>query len=300
VRIGRTLYENEDDADNRGPAAFRDPPEEAERERRAVVLNPMDFWEIQKSAMNSVGDLERIWSDVSAEIIEMDQGQSVFQLSWRIEGGGDSSSSRRVTITRIMDVETGLFLNETLTTDDRQLLQERAWSYRRLGDTFVPESYSQTVYDSGVPRLVTNHREFTLKDCTLNEPIDKKFVFSHRSLGLQEGERLIDNIEMAEYVYKNEELVRSTGRARMSEVTELILDNLTLDVDATVDGPPIEYQVQHTESLENDEPDPSTAAEARGELNAWRRVVIGGSLTILALSLLFILNRSNSKRRNQQ
>ena len=83
--------------------------------------------------------------------------------------------------------------------------ETRRWEYREIEGVLVPSLvYLSRATADG--EHVSFSRHLTLRDCTVNESLSQD-QFTHRALGLQNGERLLDRIAGVLYQFQDGELV---------------------------------------------------------------------------------------------
>jgi len=91
-----------------------------------------------------------------------------------------------------------------------ELRQSQEYTFRAEKGIFLPfEAQHKQYEDSNTPdsaKSPTMHRTFTLKTTRVNEPIDPA-VFEPASLGLKEGDRMVDRIENQMLVFDGEQFV---------------------------------------------------------------------------------------------
>ena len=79
-----------------------------------------------------------------------------------------------------------------------QLAQSKQYKFREEKGVFIPYEVEYKMYEDrsskDSKRLPTQHRVYTLKQTLVNEPIDPA-VFEIKSMGLQDGDRMVDLIE---------------------------------------------------------------------------------------------------------
>lgn len=85
------------------------------------------------------------------------------------------------------------------------LRHDMAVEYALIGDTWVPSSVSARWAAEDGEHL-RFQRTLVMEDIRINEPIDPR-TFSFASLGLEDGERVLDRIDSQLYVYLDGELL---------------------------------------------------------------------------------------------
>ena len=94
-------------------------------------------------------------------------------------------------------------------------------TYEKIGDIFVPKTYSKTVLDSEGKRVFDS--QVTLTNSIINEPIPEK-TFTYENLGLENDVRFVDTIKKLEYWYRNGELVLAS--AMVDEVVQELIEEM--------------------------------------------------------------------------
>ena len=86
----------------------------------------------------------------------------------------------------------------------------RCYTFRKENGVFIPSNIEFTRYRDQGPgessRKLVEHRVYVLKETRVNEPIDPA-VFQIQSLGLRDGDRMVDRIENEMFVFDGKKLV---------------------------------------------------------------------------------------------
>ncbi len=92
---------------------------------------------------------------------------------------------------------------------DGTLRWQQTWEYRELEDIYIPAKIRLEKY--GDDGNTVFDRTFVLKECSVNKPIAPT-VFTYDQFGLENGERVLDRIEDALFVYQDDKLIPATGK----------------------------------------------------------------------------------------
>jgi hypothetical protein len=95
-----------------------------------------------------------------------------------------------------------------------RLRSEQSWEYREIGDIYIPAKVQFLEY--GDDGNIVVDRNVVLRECSVNKPIAPN-VFSYDQFGLKNGERVLDNIDGALFVYQEGNLVNAKDMPRAQD-----------------------------------------------------------------------------------
>ena len=190
-----------------GRMAFRDPPEKGTQTPWGGVVDPRLFFGFERPLIHTwLGGFCLFFAKAdSEEKKELDNSLNIKEER--------SGSSPVYTIVfrgpqeKEMKLDGGVGFNLVkfcVRGRDGTLRWQQTWEYRKLEDIYIPAKIrlarcgddGNTVFD----------RTVVLDECSVNEPIAPS-VFTYDQFGLENGERVLDQIEGALFVYQDGKLI---------------------------------------------------------------------------------------------
>lgn len=203
-----------------GRVAFREPPEKAAKQMHSNVIDPRSlfsytrfFWDeirmaakLLKVAKQSEDESLRRLMDRSVTIQEYESGdESTVTIKIRLtQGGATDNKPTRTIRMRASPKHAFNFKSVGVSNESGKDVELVTWVYEELDGIWIPKHKSRSLLDGQDSSLI--HTRFLIhQESRLNEPLDPD-AFELKSLGLQDGERVVDRVERMGYVYRNGKL----------------------------------------------------------------------------------------------
>jgi len=91
-------------------------------------------------------------------------------------------------------------------TVDGKLMWRKSMEYQKINGIYVPIKYTEDRYDFNSDFSLREHEEGIFKNIVINDVISEE-TFTYKNLGLQDGDKFIDEIAEKEYKVKDSNLV---------------------------------------------------------------------------------------------
>ncbi len=200
-------------------AAYRDPPERAAGKEYGDLMDPRTFFglhpsrpfweELNLSTKALSGGFMRGSTQEAQKRVKMFKSESAdgewFALSLDFnasQGGGHNY------MTSIWSPLAGFNPVSYVVSKDpegKEPITTVSWKWKVVENTYLPAEVDHVRYaDDGSKKY---HRTATLKKVSINNPLDSD-QFSYTSLGLAEGELVLDKVERAVYIMEGGEAVK--------------------------------------------------------------------------------------------
>jgi len=201
------------DAAKSGRTAFRTRAVEGKAALNTVVVDPRTFL-FEYPSKDSAGRFAKMLKSGDQQDIERSQatefqvfhaevdGATLFKVSYH----SPTPDKTDILVERIYSEAAGYNpLEERLSQlPDRALRQRFEWDYVNTDDIYVPKMHRRQFASLEGPDRFD--RTYRLVEAKVNQPIDPS-TFTPAQLGLEEGDRLVDQIEQKFSIYHGEALV---------------------------------------------------------------------------------------------
>jgi hypothetical protein len=192
-------------------AAFREVPEEGRNKHFGDLLDPRVFfghhqserlWKMLEYCYGAhrgkEGDEQKEKIDQAVHVFEADGPDGkLFRYEYNMEPGGARAGDPMIYSTWVFQGSigfhpTGFFMREG---DFKENLREMKWRWTKVDGIYIPAVVLEVQMKPRThPYELEFWRETELENCKVNEPLSDD-QFSLQSLGLKEGELLVDNID---------------------------------------------------------------------------------------------------------
>ena len=196
---------------------YREPPKAAEQYVFAGYIDPRLFFGSGRTYWETCSMAAKgLRGELGSDTMEYEKSNTALQV--RPKGVG----TEYVLTNRFKPVGSNLIWKLVFSSEagfnvvsmefrrQEQVESASQYTFRKEKGVFIPcEVEFNRYYDRGTKdssRLPTQHRVFVLKQTRVNEPIDPA-VFEIQSLGLQDGDRMVDRIENRMLVFDGEQFV---------------------------------------------------------------------------------------------
>ena len=211
-----------------GRAAFRDPVAKSEGQQWGYIPDPRQFFaygrpfwreiEIIAEALLAEGSLE-----IDGHALRLSYRPARREYFLTVPGKAGAGSYKFLEYT--FDEDAGFNVVSLVMRDsDGRVYQDFKWQHQLLDGTYVP-SRARYVMPGKDGQHIQFSRTWELEESRLNVTLDPD-TFTYRNLGLEEGDRFLDNIEGVEYIYRGGELERA-----VLKVPEEIVEALEVAVE---------------------------------------------------------------------
>ena len=186
---------------------YREPPKAAEQYIHQGYINPLSFFDGKRTCK------------IVAEVFRGEHGPDILEFAKKntVMRERPKGTGKEYVLTRrfkpvgsghvceyVFSSETDFNLVSSIFRTKGQPVQSKQYKFRKEKGVFIPYEFVFMLYDNRSSKdsksLPTQHRVYTLKQTQVNEPIDPA-VFEIGSLGLQDGDRMIDLIENQMHVF---------------------------------------------------------------------------------------------------
>lgn len=259
-----------------GRAAFRDPLGEADGQKWGILPDPRSFFAYARPFWEEMQTIVKAMEDSGAipEIdgLKLEVTYDAEPHRYRVSLPGKIPGGLYLFVEYVIDVNMGYNVTSVVARDSTgRVHQDTKIEYVEKEGIFLPKLVTyKTVGEDG--QHISFVRRMELTETTLNQDIDPA-VFSPENLGLEEGDRYIDNIKGTESVYEG-------GRLRPARVPEANMKELLQLETVPVPSEP-ESDKTVTEAPVSSPPRLSEDREKKGG----GRMIIVPTVAILVLTL---------------
>ncbi len=190
---------------------YREPPKAAEQYSHRGYINPLSFFGSRRTYWELCTMLAKM---LRGELYpdNMEYMKKNIAMQVRSKGAGTEYTLTQ----RFKPVGSGLIFEWVFSSEAAfnvvsrevrekgKLIDSQQYKFRKENGVFIPYEVEINRYDDRSSKdsksLPTQHRVYTLMQTQVNEPIDPA-VFEIHSLGLQDGDRMVDLIENQMHVF---------------------------------------------------------------------------------------------------
>lgn len=206
-------------------AAFIDPVENIRERLCSDVVDPRQFGCVMGEPACQLLDRIVDWmakgeNTINGQEVKVSverESEGVYRLIY----SGSNEGGAKITGEYVFDEKVGLnIVSNTVKWGDKQWVRIQSnWEYTKNNGVYVPSKVTRVNYDE--QGNVKFSRDFSIKDSKINVPVGNH-TFTLEQLGVEDGDRVINNIENIEYTYNNGKLVPATGKLMMEEMEDML------------------------------------------------------------------------------
>lgn len=161
--------------------------------------------------------------NISISMAEMPDG--LYKLTY----SGSNKGGETATGEYVFDKKVGLnIVSNTFKWGEKQWIRlQNTWEYKEVDGIYIPNKVMHLQYDKHGNLKFS--RVFSIKDSKINVPVGNH-TFTFENLGVEDGDRVIDNIKKIEYTYNNGELIPAIGKLMLEKANAGVMENMIKDV----------------------------------------------------------------------